>query len=838
MDERPLPHEHAFYELMWRAFATGAPYPLPWWVQQYFRRWSDEYDGGLFGTLQGAFASNAQYRYWNMVGVKDAAQETLVGQAGEIEPVYDKYALGFFLFDPATRALAFPERFTGAPGERVAQGLQDGYLPIVVTRWASPLGLDVEQRVFSTVLGPDRKVVTLARFEVSLRAGEAARDAWLCLRIGAAGPSGLQRHDRAGRYLEDGRISWLRYLPAARRVEVGTSAGPVFDLSPAEHGLHGGATTVDPDHYLRDNPFASLAASGHLNGRDRATDTAAGLCTAAFAWPLHLAPGAPPFRLDVRLPVDDYRAADDFAELSADPADLLEQANWAFWTGKLDRSGLRASFPAAGARLHDLARAARAQLLILADGGQIHPGPTIYDSFWIRDSSIEGIAAALAGDGNLAERQFGWHYPGAFHLGDRRIGPVRAHGFFGGRHEEDDREWDSNGQALWAIGRFDRIRGRAASFGARMFTPFVSDGARWLRDNRDGFGLLHAGWSAEHLGDKHKPHYWDDLWAVAGLWEAARLAERIGAPEAGELWAIHDDVRRATADSIRWALGEQRRLGHWETFIPTGPADVGRRDSTMVGAVAYFHPCRLHVGAKLGADVDWAARQTLETIWGAFVTGGFRHDSAWRAYGPYLTLQLAHAFLLIGDVDRMERCLAWSLGAGTATVSRADGAAARWQVVAGAWNEQHCYPVASDFAERPGSWWYMGDIPHGWAAAELLLLARDMLLLEGDEDASPHLYVAPGIPPAWLAAGERVTVSEAPTTFGAPFGYELAHDGAARRLVLHVTAPAPPGVSLVLPVRHGGRPRAASADGAAVPLGGSRDVWLPPGTRDAWVEYE
>lgn len=39
-------------------------------------------------------------------------------------------------------------------------------------------------------------------------------------------------------------------------------------------------------------------------------------------------------------------------------------------------------------------------------------------------------------------------------------------------------------------------------------------------------------------------------------------------------------------------------------------------------------------------------------------------------------------------------------------------------VVLGAWNEQHCYPIAKDFAEIPGSCWYMGDIPHGWACAE------------------------------------------------------------------------------------------------------------------------
>jgi hypothetical protein len=43
------------------------------------------------------------------------------------------------------------------------------------------------------------------------------------------------------------------------------------------------------------------------------------------------------------------------------------------------------------------------------------------------------------------------------------------------------------------------------------------EGARWIRDNRGPFGLLHSGWSAEHIGDKDKPHYWDDFWGLAGL---------------------------------------------------------------------------------------------------------------------------------------------------------------------------------------------------------------------------------------------------------------------------------------------------------------------------------
>jgi hypothetical protein len=110
-----------FYEVMWRIQARGRPLPLPWWVQQYFRRWTDAFDQGLFDTREGAFASNAAYRYWNMIGVKDASQECLIGQAGEIEPVYDEYAQSFFLFDPAAKQIDCPQFSTPGNGGSLRQ---------------------------------------------------------------------------------------------------------------------------------------------------------------------------------------------------------------------------------------------------------------------------------------------------------------------------------------------------------------------------------------------------------------------------------------------------------------------------------------------------------------------------------------------------------------------------------------------------------------------------------------------------------------------------------------------------------------------------------------------
>ena len=830
----PEPYQRMFYEVMWRAKANGKM-PLPWWVQQYFRRWSDSYDGGLFDSKEAAFSSNAHYRYWNMVGVKDHQQETLIGQAGEIEPVYDKYTLSFFLFDPVNKTLhlpQFPRAITNA--SPLQQQMENDYLPIVTTTYRSPLGIEVEAKAIATTIGLRQRSVLLGRYQARLTSS-ASTTAWLCLAVSPSGPTGLDRRVKAGDPT-DRRLTFLRYLQAEQRVEINSTWGPVFDTAPTSFGVYGN-TSSSPDAatYIQNSAYQDLVTNGRLNGLDTTSDRIAGLCTGVFAWEIQLTPANRVFSLDVRLPIDDYRGASDLAELRVDSADVLETNNRIYWTNKLDQTGFQATLPPSVEHLFKLFRLCRANLLILADDGEIHPGPTIYDSFWIRDSSVEGIACALSGDQNLSEQQFGRHYPRVFNTSQDWIGPASAYGFFGGEHEKNDREWDSNGQALWAISRFDRILDRSRAFGAGMFAPFITDGARWIRNNRSPYGLLHSGWSAEHLGDKDKPHYWDDFWALAGLWESAKLAERIGAPEAGEIWSIYNDLNRAVSDSIRWVLTEQRNRGFWETFIPTGPADVGRLDSTMIGILAYFHPCRLYMGAKLGADIDHAARATLDTIWAHFVDGGFRHDSAWNCYGPYLTLQLAHAFLLIGDINRMDQCLSWVVGnAGYAKVNRFDGSADQWQVVSGAWNEQHCYPIAKNFAEVP-SRWYMGDIPHGWACAEFIMLMRDILFFEADEDGNPHIYLAAGVMPHWLGDGQSVNVSNAPTIFGTQFGYKLTHNQTAKTVEIQILQPPPGNVGFVYPC-HFGDVRSVTVNGNSVPITGT-EVHLPAATQQATITY-
>lgn len=822
-------HEWMFYETMWRSWAQGKSYPYPWWVQQYFRNWSDSFDSGLFESKEAAFSSNANYRYWNMIGVKDRFQEVLVGQTGEIEPVYDKYSLIFFLFDKSKKQLHFPN-FSSGNNNSLNQTMKNNYIPEIITNYNSSINVNIEASAFASVTSIDNKTTAVVKYKITNK--DNLKDIVFFVAVMPTGPTGFQRHDKAGRYAGDRRVINLVIDNSNKYVSVNSFSGPVFKTAAKYVGIYGNGNSYDPNHYIINNPFENLSSTGLLNNEKNAVDQIAGLCCGAFGWDVI----GSEFELEVKLPIDDFRGTDELKSLDNEDGKKLQMSNYNFWEKKLNTNGIKFELPSKVKHVENLFKMCRANLLILADEGQIHPGPTIYDDFWIRDSAIEGIAISLSGDFNLAQTQFGKHYPNKFNFNGEQIGPVNTYGFFGGSHEKMDREWDSNGEALWAIGNFDRINGSSSGFGLSMYYPYMLEGARWLNRNRSYYGLLHDGWSAEHIGDKNKPHYWDDLWGIAGLYETCKLAERINANEIGELWNIYNSLKNATTQSIRWVLSEQRRYGNWETYIPTGPADVGRLDSTMIGLLAYFHPCKLYIGNKLGDDIDYAARMTLETIWGHFIdNGGFRHDSAWNCYGPYLTLQLAHAFLAIGDTEKMNICLNWSIeNAGFAKVSRNDSGEF-WQVVQGAWNEQHCYPISKNFAEFPSYSWYMGDIPHGWACAEYMMLVRDMLFFEADIDNNPHIYIAPGLLQDWIK-NSSILVKDAPTKFGNPFGYKLNHNESNKEIEIKITQKPSENISYYYPCQFKNIKK-IKFDGTEVAVNNNSTIKIPSDVNSIIINY-
>jgi hypothetical protein len=244
-------------------------------------------------------------------------------------------------------------------------------------------------------------------------------------------------------------------------------------------------------------------------------------------------------------------------------------------------------------------------------------------------------------------------------------------------------------------------------------------------------GLLPAGLSAEHLGP-YDYFWWDDFWGVAGLRAGAELLRAIDQPEAAEdadrfasaMWADVEASLALTAD----------RLG--TEAMPAGPRR--RIDSGAISSLVACAPLGLLPpdDARIAATAD-VIRDRFTLAEGRAFYQGISHSGL----GTYLTLQLAAVELRAGDRRCLDR-LDWMLDAATPT-----------------WT----WPEAIHPRLDGGC---MGDGHHGWAAAELLMFVRDLLVREvdGGDGVDGGLALSSLVPAGWYGQGWEV--HDAPTAHG------------------------------------------------------------------------
>jgi hypothetical protein len=364
-------------------------------------------------------------------------------------------------------------------------------------------------------------------------------------------------------------------------------------------------------------------------------------------------------------------------------------------------------------RLQFLYDAALATLLLLS-AGDVVPGPYTYRRFWFRDACLMLHAMLAAGLTERCRR----HVDGFFQYQERS-------GYF--RSQEG--EWDSNGQVLWILERFQRT--------TRLeFSPDwmegVLKGAEWIRRKRREndaqgpyAGLLPAGFSAEHFGPNDY-YYWDDLWGVAGLNAAARLAGRFRSES--ERRALHDEAERFEATIFESIAGipEHRSRGG----IPAAP---GRRmDSAAIGSLVADYPLQLTQpgDVRIMRTVDFLMAHCLHD-------NAFFQDMIHSGQNAYMSLALAQTLQRAGD-DRYKDLIE--------AVGRLASPTGQW-------------PEAIHPATGGGC---MGDGQHGWAAAEWVMVLRALFLRE----EADHLVVGEGLFPEWLVKDADLSFGPSPTAWG------------------------------------------------------------------------
>ncbi|MGW8192789.1 MAG: hypothetical protein ACWGOX_00850 [Desulforhopalus sp.] len=357
---------------------------------------------------------------------------------------------------------------------------------------------------------------------------------------------------------------------------------------------------------------------------------------------------------------------------------------------------------------------AATRTLIHLSAGDVVPGSYTYNRFWFRDGCIMLNALLNIGLTTRCLRHLNT-------FSDRQT----KEGFF---HSQDG-EWDSNGQVLWLLNRYRLLSD--GDMNPQWLDPLWM-GAEWIgrkrvfsTENIRINGLLPSGFSAEHFGPNDH-YYWDDFWAVAGLFGAADIMAIEGRNKEEKT------IRRVAVEMKDDLLRSIARVAA-ERNDPAIPSSPNRRlDSSAIGSIVADYPLQL---------LPPGDRRTLATADFLFDNclqkGCFFQDMIHSGLNIYMTLELAQVYLRAGDL-RFRSLLS---------------AAASFASSTGQW------PEAIHPRTEGGC---MGDGQHGWAAAEWVMLIRNMFIM----DEKDSLIIGGGILPEWLQENTRLVYGPTLTPFG------------------------------------------------------------------------
>lgn len=446
-----------------------------------------------------------------------------------------------------------------------------------------------------------------------------------------------------------------------------------------------------------------------------------GDAAAASVFTVRLAPGEA-YELSMAFP--SYAGAPFPALDGEDESDDIFEETRQVWQAATDTSHLIIPDD----RITNAYRTSASYLMLALTPSGPRPGPLAHAKLWVRDAAF--IGDALLQIGQVARVKEYLPLLFAHQEPSGRIPPI-----IGNDGPEAVDEWDSQGQAIHAVAALYRYE-RDKSL-LQQWEPSVKRAVDFIRTLRARTqddppatrGLLPPSSSAEDLGSADWHHYWDDFWGVVGLEEAAFIEDELGhSAEASRLRQEADDLRQAIRSSVESVMGAD------PAYIPNGPEDL--TSSAMArGTSISLYPLEVF------SPDDPLIVRSFETYYEKWIkpsSGGYTH--CWGQLWPYGGMGLARDYLRLGRQDILHVILHWTLSNQTLPGTFA-------------WAEQ----VSPTHGGITG-----GDMPHAWAAANLVTLVREMLVISHQDG----LELFAGAPASWLEAGKTVGVRALPTEFG------------------------------------------------------------------------
>jgi hypothetical protein len=672
--------------------------------------------------------------YWTVLGVEEDEHEALLDADGMLE-----VAKGAFSVEPF---LVVGGRVLGWREARTAQALDSGDLPIPeVERAHPPLGL----RVRAFAAGARGKARLYASYRIENR-GESPKEGELRLALRP-----------------------LQVLPPWQSLNLAPVLAPIRALR-----FEAGAVLVDgeprvfplePPDAFHAAPLDAAGLADLLGARPPRSPAEAsdpgGLATGVLCWRFALAPGASR-EIHLRIPFPGSPAPVGSSRREVEGA--LHTTRSA-WRASLGRIGVE--LPAVAQPFERTLRSAVAQILIHRDGPRIQPGSRNYERSWIRDAALTSSALLQMGFSDEVAAFLRWYAPQ-----QREDGALPC--CIDARGPDFTPEHDAPGEFVFLAAEDWRMT-RDQTLLRELWPHVVSAvayldalrrqrlGPEWdVGEKRAYRGLLPESISHEGYAKRPVHSYWDDLFALRGLRDAAYLAGVVGdAERAASFGALAEEFHGDLLASYA-ATMERHGKDHL-------PASVELGD---------FDPTSTAVWLSTGGDAGDLPQPALDRTFELYAQelekrrgGRLKRD----AYAPY-ELRVADALVRLGRRDDAAHLLAFVLA------DRRPLAWNQWPEIV--WRD----PARPEF---------LGDLPHGWVASTYVHALRTALVYERAGDGS--LVLAAGVPDEWLAAGEPVRVQALPTHYG-PLDYELRREGPGRlRISVGGHLELPPGGIVLAP---------------------------------------
>jgi hypothetical protein len=738
-----------------KAIQHNLDWVWPYWVERQF----DPLDNSFIPRAFSITHVNLTHRNWTAVGIPDCRAIPIVDPRGLVTPFFDGWSIDGWIITSSgldshgldshgldshglnSRGLTSHGKHSLIPSQRPGADQQlilgDDRLSVVTTTSRGGRSLRVEAEVVDEVVDMLDKVdmvgmsspVCRINFQSDIEAAATGRSepsgqAWLVIALRPYNPEGISFIHKVA--LSDDRRNWI--INQRRCAKFST---------PVEH--HAVSRYHDGDVYLH-----LLEAK-----ESQATECDVGLATAAALFKIPQG-GKRSISLEIRLsedkeslPLFDSQqgrhprqssgqgqpaeqpasSMQDLSSRQCQPSGQGQPVGQCPSSGPRPSSGQcpsgqhpgnsalswadslkgvsRVSIPSKFQFLFDAAL----RTLILHSPGEVYPGPYTYKRFWFRDAAFILQAMLCVGMKGRVMRAV-----------ERFLGRQTRSGFF----LSQEGEWDSNGEALWIMHQLCELGGFEPG---RAWHKIIFKGGGWIKqkrlsDNNNSLqaGLLPAGFSAEHLGPNDY-YYWDDFWGVAGLYAAGSMMNALGDLKTALLFeqeakALNQAIEHSLEKSVH-RRGRGPANGSFEA-IPASP--YRRMDAGAIGSIVASYPLR--IWAPDDKRVLGTVNYLLKTC---LVKGAFFQDMIHSGLNAYLTLHLAQ--VLLRSADRRFYDLIRAV---------ADMASPTGQ-----------WPEAIHPQTGGGC---MGDGQHVWAAAEWIMMIRNMFVREEGN----RLILASGIVDEWL----------------------------------------------------------------------------------------